>query len=75
MQATSLIETVFSMLILAICITMGSLLFFALTSYNDRIEDIVSKQKVRNEFLSDELDKTQKQQTSFNSTIKWGIEE
>ena len=45
MQATSLIETVFSMLILAICITMASLLFFALTSYEDRIENIVSQQE------------------------------
>lgn len=72
MKATSLIETIFSMLILAICITMGSLLFFALTSYEDRIEDLVKKQNLRNEFLINDLDVVQKQKTIIEYNIKWG---
>ncbi|PPK93079.1 hypothetical protein LY01_02784 [Nonlabens xylanidelens] len=60
------------MLILAICITMASMLFFALTSYDDRIEDLVTKQNLRNEFLINDLDVVQKQETIIEYNIKWG---
>lgn len=73
MQATSLIETVFSMLILAICITMASLLFFALTSYEDRIENIVSHQNSRNEFLLNNDNTIQKQENINGYKVKWEL--
>lgn len=74
MKATSLIETIFSMLILAICITIASLLFFALTSYEDRIENIVSKQETRNEFIISNS-KKQNQENVNDYKVTWEIKE
>ncbi|PQJ23594.1 hypothetical protein BST94_00085 [Nonlabens xylanidelens] len=51
---------------------MASMLFFALTSYDDRIEDLVTKQNLRNEFLINDLDVVQKQETIIEYNIKWG---
>lgn len=52
-KAQTLIETIFSMVIVSICITAAAMAFFTITSYHDRIADVTLKQKLRNEVLLD----------------------